>query len=59
VAGALLGVAVGALVGDLTYEPDNSIGAIDFGRGFNEAFGAAIGGLIGVGLAAVSFFVWR
>ena len=59
VAGCLLGVAVGALVGDLTYKPDNSIGAIDLGRGFNEAFGAAIGGLIGAGLAAASFIFWR
>jgi hypothetical protein len=38
--GLLLGAAVGALVGDVTYKPDPY--SIDLGRGFNEIFGAVV-----------------
>jgi len=55
--GVLLGTGIGALIGDLTYTPDPT--SFDFGRGFNEAFGAVIGGLVGAGVAAVSFLFWR
>ena len=54
--GLLLGVGVGALVGDITYKPDPY--SIDLGRGFNEAFGAVLGGGIGLLVGALAFGIW-
>jgi hypothetical protein len=57
VGGVLLGVAVGAFIGDLTYKPDPN--SFDLGRGFDEAAGAVLGGLVGAGVGSVSFIFWR
>jgi len=59
--GLLLGVAVGALIGDLTYKPeppDPYAVVPSFGRGFSVFTGAVVGGLIGLLVGALAFGIW-
>jgi len=56
--GFLLGVGIGAFVGDVTYKPD-PYSLLDFGRGFNVIFGALVGAPIGLLLGALLFAFWR
>jgi hypothetical protein len=61
VIGVVLGAVVGGLVGYVTYQPcsQNDYNCFDLGRGFNEAFGAFVGAVVGAFAVPILWMLWR
>jgi len=59
--GVVLGAVVGALLGYGTYKPcgPDDYSCFDLGRGFNEAFGAFVGAVVGAFAVPILWMLWR